>query len=102
VAARLGKVALAERYFRQAAEIDLANNMGNAAGGIHAAAMGGLWQAAVFGFAGVSFSEQGPEHRANLPPGWNGLAMRIHWRGRWHELTLRHGRQDISKQRDDK
>ena len=53
VAARLGDTALAERYFRQAAEIDLADNMGNAAGGVHAGALGGLWQAAVFGFAGL-------------------------------------------------
>ncbi len=37
VAARLGNTALAERYFRQAAEIDLADNMGNSAGGIHVA-----------------------------------------------------------------
>jgi trehalose/maltose hydrolase-like predicted phosphorylase len=36
VAARLGDMRRAERYFRQAAEIDLADNMGNAAGGIHA------------------------------------------------------------------
>ena len=60
VAARLGDTALAERYFRQAAEIDLADNMGNAAGGIHAAALGGLWQAAVFGFAGLRLCERGP------------------------------------------
>ena len=46
-------VALAQTYFRQAAEIDLANNMGNAAGGVHMGALGGLWQAAVFGAAGL-------------------------------------------------
>ena len=40
VAARLGDGALAQAYFRQAAEIDLANNMGNAAGGVH---MGCTW-----------------------------------------------------------
>jgi trehalose/maltose hydrolase-like predicted phosphorylase len=51
VAARLGDGNLAQAYFRQAAEIDLANNMGNAAGGIHMGALGGLWQAAVFGRA---------------------------------------------------
>jgi kojibiose phosphorylase len=45
VAARLGDAALAQAYFRQAAEIDLANNMGNAAGGVHMGALGGLWQA---------------------------------------------------------
>ena len=77
VAARLGKIALAERYFRQAAEIDLANNIGNAAGGIHAAAMGGLWQAAVFGFAGLHLTEKGPERRPNLPPSWRSISMRV-------------------------
>jgi kojibiose phosphorylase len=84
----LGKIALAEQYFRQAAEIDLANNMGNAAGGVHAAATGGLWQAAVFGFAGLHFIENKPVHRPNLPLSWRNLAMRFHWRDRWHLLTL--------------
>jgi trehalose/maltose hydrolase-like predicted phosphorylase len=88
LAARLGKIALAERYFRQAAEIDLANNMGNAAGGIHAAAMGGLWQTAVFGFAGLRLTREGPEPRPNLPPSWRSLSMRVHWRGRWHDIKV--------------
>ena len=33
---------------------------GNAGDGIHGASAGGLWQAAVFGFAGLQFSEEGP------------------------------------------
>ena len=88
LAARLGDTGLAGRYFRQAAEIDLADSMGNAAGGIHAGALGGLWQAMVFGFAGLRFCGDRPEHRANLPPSWRSLSMRVRWRGRWHELTL--------------
>ena len=83
--------ALAGRYFRQAAEIDLADNMGNSAGGVHAGALGGLWQAAVFGFAGLGFCGERPEHRANLPSSWRSLSMRFRWRGRWHELTLPEG-----------
>jgi trehalose/maltose hydrolase-like predicted phosphorylase len=91
-AARLGDTTLAERYFRQAAEIDLADNMGNAAGGVHAGALGGLWQAAVLGFAGLRFCGESPdEHRANMPPSWRSLSMRFQWRGRWHELTLPEG-----------
>ncbi len=101
VAARLGKIALAERYFRQAAEIDLADNMGNAAGGVHAATLGGLWQAAVFGFAGLRLAEEKPEHRPNLPPSWRSLSMRFQWRGRWHELTLPEGGGESPKTRDD-
>jgi trehalose/maltose hydrolase-like predicted phosphorylase len=87
VAARLGDTTLAEHYFRQAAEIDLADNMGNAAGGVHAGALGGLWQAVVFGFAGLRLGGERPEHGANLPPGWRSLSMRFQWRGRWHELS---------------
>ena len=88
VAARLGDLELATRYFRQAMDIDLADNMGNAAGGVHAAALGGLWQAAVFGFAGLRLTDHGPEHRPNLPPHWGGLSMRFKWRGRTHDLNL--------------
>lgn len=88
VAARLGDMARAERYFRQAAEIDLADNMRNAAGGIHAGALGGLWQAVVFGFAGLRIGKDGPEHQPNLPSNWRSLSMHFQWRGRWHDLAL--------------
>lgn len=88
IAARLGDVTLAQRYFQQAIEIDLANNMGNAAGGIHAAALGGLWQAAVFGFAGLSLTDAGPEPHPNLPLHWRVLSLRLQWRGQQHDITL--------------
>jgi kojibiose phosphorylase len=94
VAARLGKIELAERYFRQAAEIDLGNNMGNAAGGVHTAGLGGLWQAAVFGFAGLYLQGPAPELRPALPPSWRRLEMRYQWRGRWHDVALRAGGRD--------
>jgi trehalose/maltose hydrolase-like predicted phosphorylase len=94
VAARLGNTALAARYFQQAAEIDLADNMGNAAGGVHAGALGGLWQAAVLGFADLRFcGGERPEHRANLLPSWRSLSMRYQWRGQWHELTRPEGKE---------
>jgi kojibiose phosphorylase len=100
VAARLGNIALAKRYFRQAAEIDLANNMGNAAGGIHAAAMGGLWQAAVFGFVGLRLTQEGPEHHPNLPPSWRSLSMQFLWRDQWHEITVPQRSGDVRKDGD--
>jgi kojibiose phosphorylase len=86
-AARLGDMALAETYFRQASEIDLSDNMGNAAGGVHAAALGGLWQAAVFGFAGLRLGENGPELDPKLPAGWRELSFRIRWRGTTYALS---------------
>lgn len=88
VAARLGDVVLAERYFRQAAEIDLANTMGNAAGGVHMATLGGLWQAVTFGFAGMSLTPDGLVFAPRLPPRWRRLKFSVQWRGRDVALTL--------------
>ena len=101
VAARLGDVVLAERYFRQAADIDLADKMGNAAGGVHAGALGGLWQAVVFGFAGLRPSGERPEHCSHLPPSWRSVSVRFQWRGRPYELAAPEGVQEIPKTGDD-
>jgi trehalose/maltose hydrolase-like predicted phosphorylase len=88
VAARLGDVALAERYFRQGAAIDLANNMGNAAGGVHIAALGGLWQATVLGFARMTLRPDGLAFAPRLPNAWQRLRFPVRWRGRDLVVTL--------------
>ncbi|HEX5999460.1 MAG TPA: glycosyl hydrolase family 65 protein [Hyphomicrobiaceae bacterium] len=88
VAARLGDAARAQDYFRQAAEIDLANNMGNAAGGVHMGALGGLWQAAVFGAAGLQMREDGIAVDPHLLPGWAELAFPVQWQGRLLRLRF--------------
>ncbi|MEW6229445.1 MAG: hypothetical protein AB1700_15370, partial [Bacillota bacterium] len=56
LASRIGLDEEAYRYFVRAAEIDLADVMGNAVNGIHMATQGGLWQAVVMGFAGIRAS----------------------------------------------
>ncbi|MBI2953537.1 MAG: glycoside hydrolase family 65 protein [Chloroflexi bacterium] len=88
VAARLGDLDLAERYFKQSAEIDLANNMGNAAGGVHLAAQGGLWQATVFGFAGLLSRSNGLALDPNLPHRWRGLRFPAQWRNRQLQVAV--------------
>jgi kojibiose phosphorylase len=87
LAARLGDMALAETYFRQASRIDLSDNSGAATGGVHIGGLGGLWQAAVFGFAGLSFGEDGPRLDPKLPPAWRQLSFRIRWRGKDYALN---------------
>lgn len=82
VAARLGDRVRATHFFRQAAEIDLANNMGNAAGGVHAGALGGLWQAAILGFAGLRLHADGLGLAPHLPPLWRALRFTMVWRAR--------------------
>jgi kojibiose phosphorylase len=81
VAARLGEDAVARRYVRQAGEIDLADTMGNAAGGVHMAALGGLWQAAVLGVAGLRAGEHGIVLDPHLLAGWAEVCVPIRWRG---------------------
>jgi trehalose/maltose hydrolase-like predicted phosphorylase len=81
VAARLGDVALAERYFRETAAIDLADTTSGSAGGVRIAALGGLWQAAIFGFAGLSIQEDGCSFAPHLPAAWRALEFRLYWRG---------------------
>ncbi|MGC4113185.1 MAG: universal stress protein [Myxococcales bacterium] len=81
VAAKLGEQETALRYFKQAGEIDLANNMGNAAGGVHAAALGGLWQAAVFGFGGVGVRGDVLVVDPRVPPAWRTLRFPLSFRG---------------------
>ncbi|HZU06289.1 MAG TPA: glycosyl hydrolase family 65 protein [Chloroflexota bacterium] len=82
VAARLGLVELAERYFHQTAAIDLDDTMGNAALGVHIGALGGLWQATVLGFAGLALRPDGLAFTPHLPPRWRALQFSVQWRGR--------------------
>lgn len=82
IAARIGDSHLAQQYLKQASEIDLSNNMGNAAGGVHAASLGGLWQAMVFGFAGLRTKSDGVSFAPNLLRNWKRLAFPLEWRGR--------------------
>ena len=82
VAARLGDIDLANRYFQQAAAIDLDDTMGNAASGIHIATLGGLWQAAVLGFAGLRLEPDGLRFEPHLPDHWQSLRCAARWRGR--------------------
>jgi kojibiose phosphorylase len=91
IAARLGDFELAQKYLKQASEIDLCNNMGNAAGGVHAAALGGLWQAMVFGFAGVRLQKNGIGFSPNLLSHWSQMAFPLEWRRRKLRVSIEPG-----------
>ena len=81
VAARVGALDDAEHYFRMAAAIDLDDRMGNSALGVHLATMGGLWQAATFGFGGVRADGDALRIDPRIPPSWQGLTFSVRWRG---------------------
>lgn len=82
VAARLGETDKALDYFSRTAAIDLSDTTAAVGGGVHIGALGGLWMATVFGFAGVAFGEDGLHLSPRLPSGWTRLAFTLQWRGR--------------------
>ncbi|MBW4509097.1 MAG: beta-phosphoglucomutase [Scytonematopsis contorta HA4267-MV1] len=89
LASDLNKTTEAYELFMQAAMVDVEDARGNANEGIHGASAGGIWQAAVFGFGGIKFTEDGPVATPHLPPGWRRLKFKIHWCGQWHEFDLK-------------
>ena len=88
VAARLGETELAARYFQETAATDLADASDSSAGGVHIAALGGLWQAAVFGFAGLSLGADAMGLDPRLPANWRALGFQAHWRGRLVRIDI--------------
>jgi trehalose/maltose hydrolase-like predicted phosphorylase len=88
LSARLGEPGAAYEHFMHAARTDLQDVRGNAADGIHAATAGGLWQAAVFGFAGLRLSGEGYTIAPHLPPHWKRLSFSFLHRGEWVRLAL--------------
>jgi kojibiose phosphorylase len=85
----MDQVDVAYEHFMRAARVDLADIRGNTAHGIHAASAGGLWQALVFGFAGLRLTQDGYELNPRMPSHWNRLAFRIQHRGEWHSIDIR-------------
>ena len=89
LAARLGDLPRAEHYAQQTAAIDLGDNMGNAADGVHLAALGSLWQAIALGFVGAELRDDRLELQPRLPSGWQSLSCSLCWRGRTVKVSLR-------------
>ena len=94
VAARLGLTDEAYDLYIHGATIDLEDNKGNVRDGIHAAAAGGLWQATVFGFAGlksavmVNSADEGITLDPQLPDGWRSVQFRIFRHGVQRTIRL--------------
>ncbi len=82
--ARLGRLDEALALLDFARGIDLEDRSGTTAGGLHLAALAGLWHALVFGFAGVRVGH--PDDRdfvvdPRIPERWIELGVRVRWHG---------------------
>jgi trehalose/maltose hydrolase-like predicted phosphorylase len=83
--ARAGRPEEALRWLHLAARLDLDDVTGSTAGGLHVATMGGLWQALVFGFAGVRAERGRLVVDPRLPASWRALRLNL----RFHDRLLR-------------
>ena len=95
---RLGLSEHAYRYLERSAYVDLVNNQGNTREGLHAASMGGTWQAVVLGYCGLHLNEQGDiAFTPALPENWQQVRFRIVWRGKKLLVTVRDGQADVQE-----
>jgi len=69
-------------YFIKSAFLDLQNIYGNTNEGIHIGNAGGLWQAIIFGFAGIKILNNILVVDPSLPLKWKKISFRIRYRGR--------------------
>lgn len=88
MAARLGKTEDAYNYFQKNIRIDIDDEFGNAAGGIHIASQGGTWLSAVMGFAGMQATDKGLIFNPHLPEFWETLSFSIKWRGQALDINI--------------
>ncbi len=88
IAAEVGYRQLALRYFRNALFVDMADLHGNAADGVHVASTGGVWNALVYGFAGMRDYNGAITFDPRLPRTWESLIFRITLRGSRLKVVL--------------
>ncbi len=88
LACELGKQNAATELFRLGNLVDIENLRGNTPEGIHTACSGAVWQAAIFGFAGLKISEDGYTTEPHLPDKWTRLAFNFTLRGKLERVDL--------------
>lgn len=74
----------AYQLFSVSARADLENVYGNVESGMHAASLGGTWQAFIHGFAGIRMVKEKLSIRPRLPEKWKKISFVL----KWHGLSL--------------
>ncbi len=92
LALRLGLPDLGYSFFRRACGIDFGPNLKSSDEGIHAAAMGGLWQLVTFGVAGLRPEPEALWIDPHLPETWSGLSLTFVYQGSRIGIQITRGR----------
>ena len=78
----------AYNLFNASLRIDISNLYNNTKEGIHAAGLGGTWQAVVFGFAGVNTKKDRLWINPRMPRTWEKIVFSLCWKGDLLRLEL--------------
>ncbi len=89
LACELGLVETAYHMFTIGTLVDLEDQRGNSDEGIHCACAGAVWQAAILGFAGLRFTDDGYTTTPCWPEGWTRLAFTCFHKGKQILIDLR-------------
>ncbi|WP_346949709.1 beta-phosphoglucomutase [Dyella sp.] len=81
IAAEVGLAGKAWRYFQDSLRVDLDDSHGNAAHGVHMAAMAGSWLGLQWGFGGFRVIDGQPALSPSLPAAWHGYRFGLRWGG---------------------
>nr|WP_199043623.1 beta-phosphoglucomutase [Dyella sp. ASV24] len=80
MAAEVGEAEKAWRYFQDTLRVDLDDLHGNAAHGLHMAAMAGSWLSLAWGYGGMRVIDGQLHLRPQLPGAWRSYRFGITWR----------------------
>ena len=89
LACELGLADAAYKQFVLGGLVDLENLRGNTPEGIHTACSGAVWQATVFGFAGLKVTDDGYTTNPSWPQDWTRLAFKIRHKGELISIDLK-------------
>lgn len=81
LAAEVGRHDKAYAYFLDTLRVDLDDLHGNAAHGVHMAAMAGSWLALTWGFGGLRVVDGVPTLAPTLPGAWTRYRFGLYWHG---------------------
>lgn len=97
VGVQLGLDERAYQYLERSSYVDIDNNQRNLREGLHAASIGGTWQAIVMGYCGMHLDKEGElAFSPKLPERWNKVRFRINWRGKDKLVTIENNQVEIS------
>lgn len=91
VAAEVGHLDLAYRYFQETACIDLNDSAGNTSDGLHLASLAGAWLVAVAGFGGMRDHGEKLSFAPGLPDPLTKIAFRLQYQGRRLRVEIARG-----------